>query len=68
MGSTGDQRGTPVRAAPYPRWPQWIRPEREQLLEALEVRQVVGHRRLESTDIRSGVGAIRPDAPLCGRY
>ena len=36
MGQLAISGGTPVRAAPYPRWPQWDSSEREQLLEALE--------------------------------
>ena len=28
--------GTPVRSSPYPRWPQWDAPEREQLLDVLD--------------------------------
>ena len=36
MGQLAITGGTPVRTAPYPRWPQWDSSEREQLLEALE--------------------------------
>ena len=36
MGQLAITGGTPVRTAPYPRWPQWDSSEREQLLDALE--------------------------------
>ena len=36
MGQLAITGGTPVRTAPYPRWPQWDSAEREHLLDALE--------------------------------
>ena len=36
MGQLAITGGTPVRTAPYPRWPQWDSSEREQLLDVLE--------------------------------